>query len=371
MDQGTPEPLLPDYGGACLANLASALLHRDPKHPTSWLPEPVAGASQVVLFVLDGLGWEQLGSRAELAPTLSAMAGGPITSVAPTTTAAALTSITTGLTPARHGVVGYRVRVPGDKVMNVLRWRTRDGDALGEVPPRSFQVADAFGGTGVPAVTRAEFARTGFTVAHLTGTRLIGWRMASTLVTEVVRLVRAGEEFVYAYYDGIDKVAHEWGLGEHFDAELVAADRLVGDIAAALPRGTTLVVTSDHGQVHVGRDVVDVDAGVMGEVAFMSGEGRFRWLHTGEGDVEKLAKRALDAHGDLAWVRTRDEVVSDGWLGGSPAPEVEARLGDVALVAHAPVAFADPSDPGEAALLSRHGSLTPAEMLVPLLAFGA
>ena len=43
---------------------------------------------------------------------------------------------------------------------------------------------------------------------------------------------RRGEPFVYAYYDGIDKVAHEYGLGEHYDAELAAADRLVADMLA-------------------------------------------------------------------------------------------------------------------------------------------
>ncbi|MDQ3757287.1 MAG: PglZ domain-containing protein, partial [Actinomycetota bacterium] len=72
--------------------------------------------------------------------------------------------------------------------------------------------------------------------------------------------------------------------------------------------------------------------------------------------------------GDVAWVRTRDEVVDEGWLGGRPRPEVLGRLGDVALVAHEPVSFLDPADPGEVRLRSRHGSLTSAEVLVPLLA---
>jgi hypothetical protein len=46
---------------------------------------------------------------------------------------------------------------------------------------------------------------------------------------------------------------------------------------------------------------------------------------------------------------------------------VAARLGDVALVAHAPIAFDDPADTGSYRLQCRHGSLTSAEMLVPLL----
>ena len=61
--------------------------------------------------------------------------------------------------------------------------------------------------------------------------------------------------------------------------------------------------------------------------------------------------------------------MDEGWLGGEPVPAVAERLGDVALVPFAPTAFLDPADTGEQRLVGRHGSLTAAEMLVPLLAF--
>ena len=44
------------------------------------------------------------------------------------------------------------------------------------------------------------------------------------------------------------------------------------------------------------------------------------------------------------------------------------RLGDVALMPHAPVGFVDPTLPRERNLVGAHGSLTAAEMLVPLVA---
>ncbi|MBV9039716.1 MAG: alkaline phosphatase family protein, partial [Acidimicrobiia bacterium] len=95
--------------------IVRALLERRSGTP-SWLPAPAAEARQVVLLTLDGLGFEQLSARPHLAPTLCSMTGGPITTVAPSTTATALTSLTTGEPPARHGVVGYRVRVGGNDV---------------------------------------------------------------------------------------------------------------------------------------------------------------------------------------------------------------------------------------------------------------
>jgi predicted AlkP superfamily pyrophosphatase or phosphodiesterase len=364
-----PDPVIPAYGGPCVSSLVPALLGSGAPAP-AWLPEPARSARQVVLLVLDGLGWEQLSARPALAPVMSAMAGGPITTVAPTTTATALTSISTGLPPAAHGVLGYRLRVGESDVLNVLRWRTDGGDARDRYPPDKFQTQAGFAGACPPVVTRAEFAGTGFTRAHLAGTRLFGWRVPSAMVVEVGHLLGAGEPFVYAYYDGIDKVAHERGFGPYYDAEVTAADRLVADLTAVLPPGAALLVTSDHGQVQVAAEPIPVAPELMADVTLLSGEGRFRWLHTLPGTTARVFAAAQEHHGHVAWVRTRQAIVDEGWLGGAVSAELERRLGDVALVPFEPVAFLDPADTGELRLVCRHGSLTSAEVLVPLLACG-
>ena len=367
---GFPDgPTVPDYGGACIDQVVAALLSDGEAHP-GWLPDAAVGASQVVLLVLDGLGWAQLQERPGLAPTLTAMEGGPITTVAPSTTAAALTSITIGAPPATHGVVGYRIRVQGDAVLNILRWRTPAGDARGAIPPEAFQPLEPFGSTKPPVVTRAELVESGFTRAHMSGARMYGWRMPSTLVATVASLLRDGERFVYAYYDGVDKVAHEYGFGPVYDAEVVAADRLVDDLLRSLPRGAALVVVSDHGQVDVGDRVVSLDPEVAALTTMLSGEGRFRWLHARPGAEDALAEATKDLYDDVAWVRTREEAVADGWFGGPLAAHVAERLGDVVIAPHQPIAVLDPADPGEQWMRCRHGSLTPAEMQVPLLASG-
>jgi predicted AlkP superfamily pyrophosphatase or phosphodiesterase len=355
-------PCLPDYDGACINNIVPALLeHRD----APWLGD-AAGADQVVLLLLDGLGWHHLQARRHLAPTLASMAGGPISTVLPTTTAAALTSLSTGETPASHGVLGYRMQIHGE-VLNVLRWATAAGDARQTIPPGKVQTHPAFLGHRPPVVTRAEFAGSGFTGAHLDATRFTGYRMTSTLITELVGASRNGEPFAYGYYEGVDKVAHEFGLGEHFDAEVEAADQLVGTLLERLPSGTALVVTSDHGQVHVGGNLVPIHGDVMAHVSFQSGEGRFRWLHARPGRANALLDAARARHGDLAWVRSRDEIVDGGWFGPTMAGDNASRLGDVALVARADVAFTEPTDTGPYHLVGRHGSATEAEIRVPLL----
>ena len=366
------EPVLPAHGGACVDGVVPALLAAvEGGSPPAWLPSPAASATQVMLLVLDGLGWEQLRERGDLAPTLAAMDGDAITSVVPTTTATALTSITTGCSPAEHGVVGYRMHVGDGAILNVLRWTTEAGDARELLPPASVQSRPAFRGRAAPAVIRAEFLRSGFSAACLPGARLHGWRVPSTLVVEATDLLRRGEPFVYGYYDGVDRVAHEFGLGRHYDAELAATDRLVADLIDRLPAGAALVVTADHGQVDVGRNVVPLAADIVGAASLLSGEGRFRWLHAGMGGSEALGDRARERYGDIAWVRTRAELENAGWFGGPLAPDAAQRLGDVALIPFEPVAFTDPADTGDVTLVSRHGSVTPAEMWVPLLAAAA
>lgn len=360
-----PTPVIPAYGGACISSLVPALLDRHV--PAPWLPDEARSAKQVVLLVLDGLGWEQLRAREHLAPTLGSLPGQAITSVAPSTTATALTSIATGKPPAEHGILGYRIAVGHGDVLNVLRWTIDNDDARKTVPPADFQRLPAFMGTRPPIVTKSHFATTGFTLAHLAGPRIAGWRLPSTIAVEVRRLLTEGEPFVYAYYDGIDHIAHAHGFGPHFDAELVATDRLVADVLDALPAGAVLVVTADHGQVQVGNALLTIDESVMDEVEMLSGEARFRWLHTRPEAVEKVADRARQAHGHVAWVHTRAELDEMGWFGGPLGADVVDRVGDVALVPFDPVAFLDPADTGETVLVCRHGSLTAAEAWVPLL----
>ena len=371
-----PEPVLPAYEGASLAGVVRAVAARldgAGDGAFDWAPALLGGARQVVLLVIDGLGWEQLAHRAALARTLAGGEGSAITSVAPSTTAVALTSLSTGLAPARHGIVGYRMAMDG-AIFNALRWRLSGRDARRRVPAATLQPHPGFrfaedAPTGAPVVTRAEFAASGFSAAFLADCPMVPWHALSGLAVGVRRLLAEGERFVVAYYDGLDLTAHLHGLGEEYDAELLAIDRLVGDLLGELPGGAALVVTADHGQVDVGREVELLGPELLAGVTLLSGEGRFRWLHARPGAAEDLAAIAGEQFASVAWVKSRDQIIEEGWLGGRPAPAVSGRLGDVALVPFAPIAFLDPADTGELRLEARHGSLTSAEMLVPLLAW--
>ena len=232
--------------------------------------------------------------------------------------------------------------------------------------PHQVQPVRPFLGSSVPVVGKAELATSGFTEAHLAGVRHVPWRLPSSLPVEVRQLITAGEPFVFAYYDGIDKIAHEHGLDAHYDAELVAADRMVGDILATLPDDVVLLVTADHGQVEVPETIALAPEAVRSS-RLLSGEGRFRWLHARPGAAADVLAAARAAHADRAWVVSAEQVVDEAWLGPRMSDQVRTRLGDVAVVARDAVSFDDPADTGAIRLICRHGSLTAAEVRVPLV----
>ena len=383
-------PVPPDYGGGCVADLAPAICGFDPSNgrPRQRRPgsprrdrdaaprapligDAVLAARAVVLVLFDGLGAEQLAAERRSCPTLAEMSQQTITTVAPTTTATALTSISTGAPPGRHGIVGYRIPTP-DGNLNVLSWKTPRGDARKRFKPESFQPLASFGSQRPPVVSDRAYAGSGFTRAYLRDARHVGISRPSGLVVETRRLLADGEPFVYAYYDGPDVIAHAHGFGEHYRAELRACDRMIADLLTEMPRGTAVVVTSDHGLVDCTGSMTPVSRSVLEHSAAESGEYRFRWLHAKPGRTAALREAAVDAHGSQAWVLTAEEIVDEGWLGPTVSDSARSRLGDVALVARGTNAFryGKPGGNNKALpLKGRHGSLTSAEMLVPLLVY--
>jgi hypothetical protein len=362
MEPVAETPVPPQLDGASVAGLVPALVGG---RPAPWLPEPVRAAKCVVLLVLDGLGANEVAARPTVMRELTAMEGRPITTVVPSTTSTALTSIATGLAPAQHGILGFRMLVDGE-VLNVLRWQS----AAKRAPdPFTVQRHDAFLGRAVPVVTRLEFRDTGFSDAHLRGSTFIGWKTVATLIEHCRQLALAGEKFVYAYYPGVDEVAHAYGLrGSFYARELATADALVGAMLDALPADTALLVTADHGQVHLEPESwIEIDE-LHPLIAKQAGDGRFRYLYAQPGRARELLDAAHARLDDVAWVLSRKELLDSGWLGTGATGTIPGRLGDVVLAARAPVAFVDPALPRERSLRSAHGSLTADEMWVPLRA---
>jgi hypothetical protein len=102
-------------------------------------------------------------------------------------------------------------------------------------------------------------------------------------------------------------------------------------------------------------------------LGLLGGEARFRHLYARDGAVADLAACWGETLGDRAEVLTREEAVARGWF-GPVEPSVLPRLGDVVVAARDQFGLFSSADFGyEMSLVGLHGSLTPDEMLIPIL----
>ena len=363
----------PAYGEGSLADLLPSVLAAIGVEGESDAVELPAAQGYCVLLV-DGLGWNQLREHASWAPFLSSLPGRSITTPVPSTTAASITSLGTGLPPGRHGLVGYTSRVPGTTtLLNALDWNSAIDPSSYQPYPDMFARAEAEG-VRASVVSKRRFATSGLTRVALAGGTFRG---ADTVGERVAAVERAFDEagrdpaLVYAYESDLDSTGHRHGpASADWRHQLRAVDALAEHLADVVPRGCALVVTGDHGMVEVTPDDhVDVDAvpGLWDDVVLIGGEPRFRHVYTEPGTAEAVAERWRSRLGQRVLVRTREQAQAQGWFG--PIDErVRARIGDVVVAAMGSTVCLVPSIwPREARMKGHHGSLTEVEMLVPCL----
>jgi len=379
----TPEPrhspIVPSYGTATLADLSSSILASlDPEAPESQNVLGLAPARRACLLIVDALGWEQLRAHPAASPFLSELAlnSKPITAGFPATTATSLASLGTGRPPGQHGMLGLKVLVPGRNfLLNALNWDPRVDPRQWQPLPTLFERATAAGIAAVH-VARGSFRGTALTTAAMRGAEL---RPADTIgalaAQAAAALAENGRAFVIVYHGDLDSTAHMFGVGsDAWYYQLAHVDKLAEQLAQALPSGTCLYVTADHGMVDIGPgDKFDVDATpeLRSGLALLGGEPRARHLYARRGAASDLLATWREVLGDRAWVLSRDEAIKEGWF-GPVDPAMADRIGDVVAAPAGSMAIvATKAEPRESALSGMHGSLTSSEQLVPALAFTA
>ena len=335
----------------------------------------------VVVIVVDGLGAAALRARSGHARTLAPMLGKSTTIDAgfPTTTAAALATLTTGTPPGEHGLVGYRVRDAAGRLTNQLSgWDDRMDPATWQRSRTVFERATEQG-VRARAIGLPKFEGSGFTSAVLRGAEFLGVQsLSERFDTAAAITAEAGPGLTYLYVAELDALGHARGWeSSDWTAALETLDALVAAFARRLGPGRGALLTADHGVVDVpesGHILYDTAPELLEGVADVAGEPRMLHLYTGPGaSATAVAERWRDAEGDRSWVATRAEAVDAGWFGPAVDDEVAPRIGDVLVAARKRVAYYDGRDPQRTGrnMIGQHGSITPEETRVPLLRFGA
>src|SRR5438552_9056335 len=239
--------VLPEYDGGGLLNVAATVLDvcgarrpQDPLPLRGMDPARLRGVGTGLRVLGDGLGRDQLRRLAQagdipfLARILDRAARGDAaqlidaTTIFPSTTAAAITTLQTATSPQEHGNIAYFLWLEEfAMVAQMLRWgpaaqrrgsffddRTIDPRAYAKVPSIHRAIRDRGGRSYIvePEIFRNE----AMTRMHGAEATYIGYLLPSTMGVRVRQLLdgRAEDDsplYIYAYWAGVDTVSHWYG----------------------------------------------------------------------------------------------------------------------------------------------------------------
>ncbi len=404
LDLGS-EAVHPAYGGRSILNLPSSLCRwlgvSELPHPALDLPGLAAlgdGVRQVLVLLIDAVSFERFlcwldGTRHGLRPLVDDGLLAPLTSVVPSTTSAALTTLWTGRSPTEHGQVGYELLLKEfgvvanminhspaafDRQAGLLQRAGFDPEMALPVPTLGAHLQraevevhaflpNAIRGSGLSRMHLAQVAVRGYaTLADF----FLGMRDVANAPVERRRLI-------WGYYGEVDALSHRYGP----DSEAARADfaavmhmmqaNLLQQLSADVRRRTLLLVLSDHGQITTRRDPhleLRNHPALLRQLHLLpTGETRLAYLYVRPGQVEAVADYVQHAWGDTFRLLGSEEALRAGLFGpGEPSPQTAERIGDQILAAQRSAYLW--SALKENTLVGRHGGLSREEMLVPFLA---
>ncbi|MEO8204332.1 MAG: alkaline phosphatase family protein [Betaproteobacteria bacterium] len=383
-----PERVLPDYDGGGLLNLvASCVASRGgaPLHPLLRdLPGvELAGARNVLLFLVDGLGYNYLSTHGAGSAMASHLVG-RMTSVFPSTTASAITTTFTGLAPGEHGLTGwftwfdeagtiaaalpFKPRVPGE----TLEARGIGPQHLYRGAPMFDSLADEAFVVSYRPIIDSTYNR------HFCGRAArLAYDTLDGLVNQAETAVKSGprRKFVYAYYPEFDTASHRFGVASTQTAAVFAAiDAAFAELLRRLAgTDTTVIVSADHGFIDCPEENA-LDLAQCPEVAGLlarplTGERRVAFCHVLPGRQDEFAARAGEWLAGKADVVPAQVPLDEGWFGrGDLHPRLAGRIGDFVLMMRDTYTIKDwlPGEPRHLHI-GNHGGMAADEMYIPLV----
>ena len=400
------EFVAPDYAGGSIANVPATV--------AGWLGVPFDGlpplhaalhgplpgrVRRVVLLLIDGMGQNLVPVVEEAYPQLLARAAirGQLTSIFPSTTVAALSSLWTGVAPAQHGLLGLRLFFPElatqGQMIKMSPEFIAEADALipAGIEPTNFLdhpgVAEQLAAARIPTYSfkGREIVRSALSKMHGRGAKhQFGIVSAADMFVQIARLLeeKPGKPvFASAYWPAVDSLSHYHGYDSpNTAAELRAVlDLLLREfwerLSPAARRDTLLCVLADHGQINTpaGQRIFLADHPALqaGLLMYPAGEPRTAYLYARQGQAQAVLAY-IQAHLSHAMVAYPAGEALDAGLFGPPpySPRTPERLGDLVVVMRDGYALlTEQESQFMVNLIGRHGGMSAAEMLVPWWVF--
>lgn len=384
---------LPDYHGGSIVNLMrsieGALNARPCADAAAYpqlraLPAPaLAGARNIVLLVIDGLGYEYLtgpGAGGALHRHLKAR----LTSVFPPTTATAVSTFLTGVGPQQHALTGWHtwLRELGC-IAATLRFRARHGGeplSKAGIPARSLYTAEPVFdrlAARCHVVSPDKIIDSDYNVAHCGTAARRPYKEMPELFAALGEIVRSGKErkFIHAYTYDFDAAAHTFGsaspeLQRTFRQIDAAFARFLDEAAGS---DTLVVGVADHGFIDSPKasciELADHPQLAATLMLPLCGERRVAYCYVQPGQQATFERYAQTRLAHCAGLYRSSDLIAQGWFGlGAPHPRLAERVGHYTLLMKDNYTIKD-WIPGEARYLTVgvHGGVSAAEMHVPLI----
>ncbi len=374
---------LPDYQHS-LANLAARLHGNASCLP---LPHPALDTLQdcdtVILLLIDGMGCAQLNA---LAPGgwLQQQQCATLSSVFPSTTTAAITTLMSGVPPSQHSLLAWHVWAPEAKGIATplplrYHWQADSAQTLDDAALAAclYSQPSALQGHGRQHyVLQPQYIADSHYSRHHGGqAQHLPWRSYAELFASLTALAATPErKFVYAYIPDLDSLMHGKGT-THPKAQALLArlQQHCAELAATLPARCKLVITADHGQLDIPPERLlflnDYPALATLLRQPLSGEPRAAICHVRAGQADAFRTAFERTLGHIAWCLPAQDVIAHGWFGPAPHhPLLAERAGDFVLLMKDNWGLLQMvNDEKRPPLLGNHGGLSAAEMQVPLI----
>jgi len=276
------EFIYPCYENYCFSNIPSAVLYLfglQKNSPLSGILDKAeitpANSKKVVLFLIDGFGYKQWLEYADKYVFLKRFTKkgvvAPMTTVFPSTTAATLTTINSGLTPQEHGLPEWWVYFDElDKIIATLPFTPlgeegRDTLLKAGVDPKILfdgkTIYENLSKSKIPSFTfiRDTYAESAYSKSVHRGSETISFINSSDLLVNLREKIAEVQTpaYFYVYWDVVDSISHAYGPHtEQYLTELngffyLMQEEFIQKIDKDLAEKISILITADHGQVNI------------------------------------------------------------------------------------------------------------------------
>src|SRR5713101_7208100 len=396
----------PLYDSYCFANIPASIAYLLTGEGQSALPADVfaglaARFDRVILFFVDAFGWRFFERYAAKYAALKTFADHGIiskmTAQLPSTTAAHVTCIHTGLDVGQSGIYEWNYYEPlVDEMITPLFFsfagdKVRDTLKRANIPPEAFFPRQTFyqqlqaRGISSHVMQSAAFTPSTASDAYYKGAAVFPFKNLDDGLTLLSSLLESGAKgYFFLYYNLIDTACHTYGpaskeFEQAVDAFFTVFDKHLSALLHSKKGNTLFIMTADHGQIEVNpartfyldRQVPGIAAYLRtnrrGKLLVPAGSARDMFLYVKQERLDEaiaLLQQRLDG---IARVYRVQQFIDQGYFGaGQPSAAFLARVGNV-LILPEPFETVWWYESGKFAMrfAGHHGGLTPAEMEIP------